>query len=101
MERRDSIIFLILCLFLLPARANSDEEDGNNKRSISHIITVCTATLFLSVFTALHLNVNPSKSPWRRAAKKLRWVLCALTAPEYLVYMAFIEWRVSRRICRE
>jgi hypothetical protein len=93
-------IFFILCSFLPPTHAGTNEP-GVSERTPFQIFSSCAATLFLSVFAALHLNVDPSRSPWKRAVKKLGWVLLAMTAPEYLVYMALIEWRVSRRVCRE
>lgn len=97
---------LIPCLLILSTNATNTElepayQAEPNRRGTISLITGCAATIFLSVFTSLHLNVNPSLRPSRRAVRKLRWVIYAMIFPEYLVYIALVEWVVVRRVCKE
>lgn len=98
--------FLIPCLLALPTKAATPEleptyQSEPNRRGTISLIFGCAAMLFISVVTALHLNVDPSPSPAQRAARKLRWVISAIIFPEYLVCIALVEWSVMRRICKE
>jgi hypothetical protein len=97
---------LIPCLLALPTYAATPEleppyQPEPNRRGTISLIFGCAAMLFLSVVTALHLNVDPSRRPAQRAARKLRWVISAIIFPEYLVCIALVEWGVMRRICKE
>src|SRR5205814_8863314 len=73
---------------------------GPDRRGIISLVTGCLATLFLSVFASLHLNVDPSRRPLKRAVNKLYWVLIGVFAPEYVVYVALVQRLLSRRICQ-
>ena len=98
--------FLIPCLLALPTNAAAPElepafQQEPTRRGTLSLVTACAVTIFLSVFTSLHLNVDPSRRPAQRAATKLRWVISAMIFPDYLVYMALVEWGVVRRLCKE
>ena len=98
--------FLISCLLAIPSNAATPElepafQAEPGRRGTISLITGCATTIFLSVFTSLHLNVDPSRRSAQRAATKLRWVIYAMIFPEYLIYIALVEWSVVGRVCKE
>ena len=57
----------------------------------------CIFTLFLCVYTAIHLNVPPQhESSFVFYMRKTKWVLIALLAPEIVLYSAWLQWRSAR-----
>lgn len=61
----------------------------------------CTFTIFLCVYTAIHLNVPPQESKFFFWLRKSKWVLVAIFAPEIVVYTAFEQWMLSRRFLKK
>ena len=52
----------------------------------------CTFTLFLCIWTALHLNVSPEgESRWQSWLRSVKWVATALFAPEVVLYTACFQ----------
>ncbi|KAK8102193.1 hypothetical protein PG984_015339 [Apiospora sp. TS-2023a] len=62
-------------------------------------------TIFLCVYSSLHLNVPPAKrSRKRRVLEKLLWASVGIFATEFVVFMAFIQtytaWRLQQDLAR-
>jgi hypothetical protein len=59
--------------------------DPDQRGTISLLLT-CLVTMFLCVWSALHLNI-PARTQWRaRAGRRATWLLFALLAPELVSY---------------
>ena len=82
------------------------EPDG---RGTFSILTSCLITMILCVWTALHLNIPPlapvpdERPKWKRiwesnVGRQTRWVLMGLLAPELVVYTAWMQQRLAKRI---
>ena len=81
-------------------------------RKASDIVLDCILTIIACAVFCLHLNVpaqtaaDGNTSRWREWAPLLRqckWGLAIVVAPEFLLSLAFGEWRfccISRRICK-
>jgi hypothetical protein len=48
----------------------------------------CTFTIFLSVYSAIHLNVPSEESRFKYWLRKTKWVFIAILGPELVVYAA-------------
>ena len=65
------------------------------------LVRSCIITLGLCVYSALHLNVFHHGCPWwARALVRLKWMLVALLAPEFVVFNAWSQRRQACRIAR-
>ena len=63
------------------------------------LLSTCILTLFLCVWTAMHLNVFPQNtSSIRRAIHKTSWALLALFAPEVVLWRAISQWQSARTL---
>ena len=99
----------------IPAQAEDEpivswkgEPDG---RGTWAILTSCTITMTLCVYTALHLNIMPTNpelhgvpwSKWRRiqdslAFRQFVWISLGLFAPELVVYVAWTQFSTARKL---
>lgn len=71
-------------------------------RGSASILYSCLITLLACVYTALHLNIpERGTSAWRQFLTKLRWVFCAVCAPEMVVYMALTQFLEARKLAKE
>lgn len=62
----------------------------------------CVFTLVLCVWTSIHLNVPPQDdTPLKSWRRKIKWVGCALFAPEIVVFAAFQQWFAAWTFLRE
>lgn len=61
------------------------------------LVTSCVVTLGLCVWTAIHPDVIPDSTPWRRAWDKVLWMLMALCTPDIVVIHAYKQWREARK----
>uniref|UniRef100_U4LQ61 Uncharacterized protein n=1 Tax=Pyronema omphalodes (strain CBS 100304) TaxID=1076935 RepID=U4LQ61_PYROM len=67
------------------------------ERGTMSLLYSCTFTMFLCVYTAVHLNVPPQGEKKRYFyLRKAKWVLVALLAPEVVLYTAWSQWRDAR-----
>lgn len=72
------------------------------ERGTMSLLYSCTFTMFLCVYTAVHLNVPPQGEKKRYFyLRKAKWVLVALLAPEVVLYTAWSQWRDARRLRNE
>lgn len=75
------------------------EPDG---RGTWKVLYSCVLTLFLCVFTAIHLNVGPAGETtigwW---IHKCKWVGIAILSPELVLYSAGKQWFSAGRLCKK
>ena len=72
-----------------PAAPWVKEPDG---RGTWGLVYGCLFTIFLCVWTAVHVNIPPRDiKPRKRWLRKLYLVLVAVLAPEAVLYIAFCE----------
>jgi hypothetical protein len=75
------------------------EPDG---RGTFGLISSCILTLVFCVWSALHLNVPPSKSPkGRQALEKTCWIVYGVFAPELVVATAASQYITARWLKKE
>lgn len=84
-----------------PFRRRELERQCHGRLGTFTILSTCTITLTLCVWSSAHLNlpgVNGSRSSkfWRRVA----WTLGGLFAPEYLIVTAWTQNRTAKRISK-
>jgi hypothetical protein len=63
------------------------------------LLSTCFVTLSLCVWTAIHMNIDPSRSPSVRLMKKLLWALLATLAPEVVLWRAWSQLEAARKLC--
>ncbi|TGO78265.1 hypothetical protein BELL_0072g00060 [Botrytis elliptica] len=75
------------------------EPDGRGTWSLLYS---CVGTLVACVYTAIHLNIPPTREKayfgWARKAK---WVMIALLAPEIVAYTAFEQYYLGRKFLKK
>lgn len=72
-----------------------------NSRGTWGLVQTCLLTLGLCVYSAIHLNVFHRECRWwTRALIRLKWLVVALLAPEFIVYNAWSQRRQAVRIAR-
>ena len=69
-----------------------------HERGTWSILWGCLATVLVCTWSCLHLDVPRNKSAWGRFILKIRWMLLALMAPEYLLGLAFKNIRLSQKL---
>ncbi|KAI5812376.1 hypothetical protein BZA77DRAFT_253280 [Pyronema omphalodes] len=116
------MLFRILTLFYLIHEVNGASPDGiwlpplNNLTALNKehapiwvaqppyrgtwgILYSCTITLGLCVYTAIHINVPaPNDSQTKIWIRKIKWMLLALIAPEFVVSTAWLQFVSARNI---
>ena len=71
-------------------------------RGTFRLILSCLIILSLCVWSALHLNVPaPKESSLKRLGRKTLWVIMGVLAPEFVLFTAFSQWRVTTNATRE
>ena len=75
-----------------------------DRRSTFALVETCILTLILCSWTAIHLDIPAAY--WRHSTprwlwNRLKWSVVGILAPEYLLWMAFMEYWESRQICLE
>lgn len=58
-------------------------------RGTFDIVSTCLITMFLCVWSAVHLNVPPPGEVWKPRLRKLGWLILTLLAPEMVAYTAW------------
>jgi len=67
--------------------------EGPKQRGTTGIVTICISTLVICVWSTVHFSVpTKRRTPGHRFSTKVLWTLIALLAPEFLLYLAIIEW---------
>ena len=92
------MVVLIVIRALYSALSSSAScNDVHDCRTVPSIAFNCASTVFLCTWVALHLDVpkNPQKSWGKRCLHRVKWVMIALLAPEFVFGKAFIDWTES------
>jgi len=82
--------------------ANNSTTPGNptylwrgepRQRGTFGIISICISTLITCVWRTVHFNVPTKRLPrCGRFLTQVLWMVIALLAPEYLLYLAINQW---------
>ena len=67
-------------------------------RGTYSILSTCTITLALCVWTAIHLNIPAHRGYWSQVLRKVGWMILGFLAPE-LVLDPEIDDNVLERRC--
>ena len=71
-------------------------------RGTLDIVWACLLTTFLCTWSSLHLNVPaPQDSRLKCLFRRVRWMIQAFLAPEYVVFLATIQKIEAQRSCDE
>lgn len=62
------------------------------------LLTSCTVTFSLCIWTAVHPNVIPNPTPWRQSVYKIFWMAISVGLPEAIILCAHGQWRQARKI---
>ncbi|KAI5779943.1 hypothetical protein DFH27DRAFT_604798 [Peziza echinospora] len=86
-----------------PARKAGEPvwEPSSPRRSTMDLLLSCVLTLFLCLWTAVHLNVAPKGSKTRPVLKKILWAVIGVFAPEVVFCIAFDQYMEARWICKQ
>jgi hypothetical protein len=69
-----------------------------NFRGTTDIIWSSLCTIFLCVWTVLHLNVPTSGTPrWKTNLRKIKWMGIGALGPEFVTAFAGAQWSYARR----
>lgn len=72
-----------------------NEPDG---RGTWGLIQTCLLTLFLCVYTAIHLNVLPHQSKKQSFFRRVRATLLACVTPELMLVYAMYQWSLAKQL---
>lgn len=78
--------------------------DNPHRRGTQEILTSCTITIFLCVWTAVHLNLplrTEAEQRWyakRQLWRKIGWLILTLLAPDMAIYTAWSQRREAIRL---
>ncbi|KAF2464687.1 uncharacterized protein BDR25DRAFT_160145, partial [Lindgomyces ingoldianus] len=62
---------------------------GPTTRGTTSLVLSCISTIVINTWNALHLNVpGPKYSKMSLFLRKLKWIVVALLAPEYIASVA-------------
>ena len=73
-------------------------RDAPGVRGLSTILSTCISTLFLCVWSALHVDIPHRKSSFRKRLDKFGWIIIGLLAPEFLLWTAFHQFWAARQL---
>ncbi|TFK81164.1 hypothetical protein K466DRAFT_532156 [Polyporus arcularius HHB13444] len=80
------------------ANATVTWQPAPSYRSTSNILISCLYTLFICVWSALHVDIPTPGTKWwqwRRHRSKLGWVFVGLFCPELLFFIAFKQFKMA------
>lgn len=74
----------------------------SNVRSTGSLLWTCVLTLFICVYTVIHINIPPPKeTQFQQFLRKTKWVAISILAPELALAMAWQQWILARALKRE
>jgi hypothetical protein len=77
-------------------------QSDSNTRGTFSIISSCTITLVLGVYSAVHLNLPGRPGSFTEAfLRRFAWILCSLLAPEALILVAYRQRQAAKRISKK
>ena len=72
------------------------------QRGTFGIISICISTLIIWVWRTVHFNVPTKRLPRSgRFLTQVLWMIIALLAPEYLLYLAINQWTDVAHLVRK
>src|SRR5271156_222780 len=75
--------------------------DPSGRRTIG-LVTSCLTTLALCVWTAIHMNISPTKtSSSKRFWVKLSWASLSIIAPEITLLRAIMQYETAAALRKE
>jgi hypothetical protein len=83
---------------LSPSSPRVAYQAGPSLRGTANIFSSCIWTIWLSVYTALHLNIDSRRRWRRRFFTKLQWTLIAMIAPELMLWTALGQLEMARKV---
>ncbi|KAK5948824.1 hypothetical protein OHC33_010075 [Knufia fluminis] len=84
------------------SQLTSGWQGGSNQRGTADIIWSCFSTIFLCLWSMLHLNLPaPTDEYWTIFRRKARWLLLGVLAPEVPMLMACGQWSSAKRSVKE
>ena len=88
------VLIVVRALYYAALSSSASCNDVHDCRTVPSIVFNCASTVFLCTWVALHLNVpkNSQKAWWKRCLHRIKWVMIALLAPEYIFGQAFVDW---------
>lgn len=72
--------------------------DEPNGRGTWGLIQTCLVTLFLCVYTAIHLNIRPHQTKTKSWLRRIGASLLASAAPEYMFICALSQWNLAKQL---
>ena len=72
-----------------------DEPDG---RGTWGLVQSCLVTLFLCVYTAIHLNIQPHQSKKKSWLRRIVASLLAAAGPEFMFVCAVSQWSLAKQL---
>jgi hypothetical protein len=82
-----------------PVTEPAFQPESGGRGTVS-LITSCVVILLLAVYTAIHLNINPSRRQWERFIEKIGWMLIATVAPELVIWIAIGQWETASKLIK-
>jgi len=69
-------------------------DDIHHCRTVPIIIFSCASTMFLCTWVAYHPDVpkNPEAVWWKKLSRRIRYMVVAFLAPEYVFWTALEQW---------
>ena len=74
------------------------EPDGRGTWSV---VWSCLATIFICIWSALHLDVPERHGFWFSSCRKVRYMLVAVLAPEFFLVTAFENYFTARVLLKD
>jgi hypothetical protein len=71
----------------------------SNIRSTGSLLWTCVLTLFICVYTVIHINIPPpNETLLQQFLRKTKWVAICILVPEFALGMAWQQWSLSRAL---
>ena len=72
-----------------------DEPSG---RGTWGLIQTCLVTLFLCIYTAIHLNIRPHQTKRQSWLRRIIVSLLASAIPEFMFVCALYQWSLAKQL---
>lgn len=71
------------------------EPDGRGTWGLTQS---CILTVFLCVYSAIHLNIRPQETGRKSWIRRITISLLASVVPEYFIVSAIHQWRLAKQL---
>ena len=72
--------------------------DEPNGRGTWGLIQNCLVTLFLCIYTAIHLNISPHQTRKKSWLRRIGASLLASAIPEFMFVYALSQWSLAKQL---